>query len=95
MRYGFTNILHIFSMEYKICTDKLCAVAAAHFLIAKWSVHVCHYKGFTCSKHKHSGEHKHNIVATVSPMSYVATNKYMVQDMEKKGVIIGFKYVYH
>ena len=62
VRYAFTNILHIYSMEYKICTDKLCAVAAAHFVIAKWSVHVCHYKGFTCSKYKHSGEHKHNNV---------------------------------
>ena len=35
VRYGFTEISHTFSMEYKICTDKLPAAATVHFPGAK------------------------------------------------------------
>ena len=45
------KIPHIFSMEYNICTDKLPSAATVHFLWAKWFVHACHYKGFSCSNY--------------------------------------------
>ena len=54
------KIPHTFPMEYNICTDKLPSAATVHFLWAKWFVHACHYKGFSCSNYKAS-ECKHTI----------------------------------
>ena len=47
-----------FPMVDNICTNKLHTVATVHFLWAMWFVHACHYKGYTCSNYKGSGEHK-------------------------------------
>ena len=57
-RYGHPKIPHTFPMVGNTCTDKLCTAATVHFLWAKWFVHTCHYKGFTCSSYKGSGERK-------------------------------------
>ena len=53
---------HTFPMVGNTCTDKLPAAATVHFLWAKWFVHACHYKDFTCSNYKGSGEHEQSIV---------------------------------
>ena len=52
-------------MVSNTCTDKLCTAATVYFLWARWFVHACHYKGFTCSNYKGSGECEQSLVITI------------------------------
>ena len=43
---------HTFPMVGNLCTYKLQAAATVHFLWAKWFVHACNYKVFSCCNYK-------------------------------------------
>ena len=63
---------HTFPMVGNTCTDELRTAATVHFLWAKWFVHACHCKVFTCSNYKGSGECEQSI-DTVLLHNYVRT----------------------
>ena len=63
---------HTFPMVGNTYTDKLWTAATVCFLWANWFVDACHYKGFSCSNYKGSGECEQSIVyeITHAPASY-------------------------